>query len=164
MMARCFSANKFIVQSVIFFEYVLKYQTTVTCIAEVLVRICRLSLICSLLMDTHHCSQLLFFLMCYTQTQKPQYNICEEKEEEKLLSLILGKMGMHRREAFIESQSQQGLSEVSWVKAWLLKTHYLVPNPATSQLALSRQTTQSLCQFSPLYIGVDSNPGCPSKD
>ena len=61
-------ANKFMVQSAIFFEYVLKYQRPVMRIAEVLVKMCRLALICSLLMDTHHYLQLLFILMCYALT------------------------------------------------------------------------------------------------
>ena len=52
------------VQSGIFFEYGLKYQRPVMYIAEVLVKMCCLALIYSLLMDTHHYSQLLFILMC----------------------------------------------------------------------------------------------------
>lgn len=64
-----FSANKFIVQSAIFFDYVLKHQTTVMYIAEVFVKMACLALICSLLMDAHHHSQLLFILMCYTSAQ-----------------------------------------------------------------------------------------------
>lgn len=66
VMLRYFSANKFIVQSAIFFEYVLKYQRTVMCMAEVFVKMCHLALICSLLIEVHHHSQLLFILMCCT--------------------------------------------------------------------------------------------------
>lgn len=38
------------------------------CIAEVLVKMCRLALICSFLMDADHYSEVLFILMCYSLT------------------------------------------------------------------------------------------------
>lgn len=61
---RYFRANKFIVQSAIFFGCVPKYQTTVMYIAEVFAKMCRRALICSLLMGTRLHSQLLFISMC----------------------------------------------------------------------------------------------------
>lgn len=56
-------------------------------------------------------------------------NICERGEMEKLLPLILKEGGFH-----IISKLA-GASEVSRIKAWLLKPDYLGSNPSSSQLA-----------------------------